>query len=1004
MNRRRAMCALAVLLSSLTWARPARAGYSNGQNAAAALGQTNLNFSGINGTPGVGAAGYSAPAGVWSDGTTMIVADTNNHRVLIYNTVPTADGVPADVIVGQPDAVSSVANQGGAPAANTLSSPTGVYFDGSSLYVSDTGNHRVLIYYGLPNTNNLTADMVVGQPSFSTGAANQGGSADANTLNTPEGVYSDGTALYVADTGNNRVLIFNAVPTVPNAFADVVVGQSSATARLANAGTTTKAYTLSAPSAVRAKGGNLFVSDPGNNRVLIYQPTPVANASSATFVVGQVFLSSGAPNQGATVSSTTLSGPGGVETDGVRLFVGDSGNNRVLVYNALPARNGVGADAVIGQTTLKAGLANQGAARPSASTLSGPAGIGYDGTQLYVVDRNNNRMLIYRPLPSGNGTAASLVEGQANFTTAAANQASSRPGAATQFRPTGVRTDGARLFVADRFNNRVLIYNGEPVASGAAAAVVVGQLNLSTGSANRGGATASTNTVSSPVGVFSDGTKLFIADTGNNRVLIYNAIPAVNGAKADVVVGQASFTASGFNQGLGVRAQTLSAPTDAVTDGTKLYVADRSNNRVLIYNSVPAANNAPASVALGQPSLNSGAANQGGLSAYTLSAPTGLSTDGTRLFVADQLNNRVLIYKLPVVTGSSATVVVGQPNMTSNLANQGLAAPTNATLRSPSFVHSDGTSLYVVDSSNNRLLIYTPIPTANGAAATTVIGQSSFTTLATNQGLSVGPTTLAAPGGVCVDSATGRMYVADTNSNRTLLFLPSVFAPIGGGGTTVTLNSPVSPLLVQAMLPAGSVPPAVDMTLGALSGLSTAGSPAQVAQGTGIGFQIVLDQPVQPSIPVTLSASYNPADVAAFDRTKLVLARYDDAASAWVPLQSVSDTANNRVIAQTNHFSTFQIMQVDPAGNSLSGARVFPNPFQPPAGHTAMTFASLPASARVRVYTITGLLIKDLAADATGIARWDGTNQAGAAVASGVYYAYVQAASGSRMFTVAVQR
>jgi len=1000
-NKRAASIAvLAAALSSV--AVPARAGYSNGQPAVAAVGQADLVSAGINGTPGVGAAGYSAPAGVWSNGSTLVVADTNNHRVLIYNSVPTANGASADVVLGQPDAVSNVSNQGGTtPAANTLSFPSGVYFDGATLYVADTGNHRVLLYFGLPISNNTPADVVVGQTSFSTGAVNQGGTVGANTLSSPQGVYSDGVSLYVSDTGNNRVLKFNAIPGSNNALANVVVGQSTTTVGAVNASTTTQAYTLSAPTGVRAVGGNLYVADRGNNRVLIYNPVPTVNATSATFVVGQVLLTSGTP---LAVSATSLTAPAGLETDGARLIVSDVGNSRVLIWSAIPASNGVGANVVLGQSAMNAGSANRGASKPAANTLSAPTGVSFDGTQLYVADRGNNRVLFFNPLPTSNGPSASLVVGQTNFTTGSANLATSKPGANTLFRPNGVWDDRTRLFVADRFNNRVLIYNSAPGAGGASADVVVGQLNKSTGSANEGGAAASTSTLSSPAGVFSDGTKLFVADTNNNRVLIWNAIPAADGALADVVVGQASFTANGFNQGLGPNPQTLLQPTGVVTDGTKLYVADRSNNRVLIYPSIPASNNALATVALGQSGLTTNTANQGGLSAFSLNNPTGLFTDGTRLFVADQLNNRVLIYMLPLVTHSSATVVVGQPNMTSNAQNQGLSAPTNATLRFPNNVYSDGTSLYVSDSGNNRVLVYAPIPTANGAAAAAVIGQSSFTTLATNQGLSVGPTTLAAPGGVCVDSTTGRMYLGDTNSNRALLFLPSTLATVGAGGATVTLNSPVSPTLVQALVPAGAVPAGLSLTLGVQTNLPGAASPAQTARGTGIGFQITLSQPVQPATLATLTLTYKPADVAGLDPNKLVLARYDDAASSWVPLPSISDAANSRVIAQTNHFSTFQLMQIDPTGNDLTNVRVFPNPFQPPAGHVAMTFASLPPGARVRVYTVTGLLIKDLSADASGIARWDGTNQSGVGVASGVYYGYVQGVGRRRMFTLAVQR
>ncbi len=71
----------------------------------------------------------NAPQGACTAGTKLIVADTPNNRVLIYNHIPAGNDVPADVVVGQADLISSSANQGGsAAAANTLSSLPGRLF------------------------------------------------------------------------------------------------------------------------------------------------------------------------------------------------------------------------------------------------------------------------------------------------------------------------------------------------------------------------------------------------------------------------------------------------------------------------------------------------------------------------------------------------------------------------------------------------------------------------------------------------------------------------------------------------------------------------------------------------------------------------------------------------------------------------------------------------------------------------------------------------------------
>ncbi len=47
------------------------------------------------------------PTAVASDGVHLVVADTNHNRVLIWNKIPKANNTPADVVVGQPDFTST---------------------------------------------------------------------------------------------------------------------------------------------------------------------------------------------------------------------------------------------------------------------------------------------------------------------------------------------------------------------------------------------------------------------------------------------------------------------------------------------------------------------------------------------------------------------------------------------------------------------------------------------------------------------------------------------------------------------------------------------------------------------------------------------------------------------------------------------------------------------------------------------------------------------------------
>jgi hypothetical protein len=121
-----------------------------------------------------------------------------------------------------------------------------------------------------------------------------------------------------------------------------------------------------------------------------------------------------------------------------------------------------------------------------------------------------------------------------------------------------------------------------------------------------------------------------------------------------------------------------------------------------------------------------------------------------------------------------------------------------------------------------------------------------------------------------------------------------------------------------------------------------------------------------------------------------------------VPLPSTVDTANHRVTARTNHFSLFQVVAMAPS-SSVNTIKAFPNPFRPSRrGH--MTFAGSVANTRIRVYTFSGELLKTLTTDVTGMVMWDGRNESGEEVASGVYYVLVDANGEQKSFRIAVQR
>ena len=188
-------------------------------------------------------------------------------------------GQDAAVVIGQADFDSGTANQGGSPDTDTLNLPTGSPLAvNGALYVMDSGNNRALRYSSVPGVNDPEADLVLGHASFTDATS----SVAANGLSGPTGISSSGTRLLVADTANNRVLIWNSLPGSSGANADVVVGQSD----FGLSASACSADGLFQPRAAIATNGKLLVADSLNSRVLIWNTIPTTHGAPADLVLG----------------------------------------------------------------------------------------------------------------------------------------------------------------------------------------------------------------------------------------------------------------------------------------------------------------------------------------------------------------------------------------------------------------------------------------------------------------------------------------------------------------------------------------------------------------------------------------------------------------------------------------------------------------------------------------------------------------------------------------------
>ncbi|WP_224248331.1 NHL repeat-containing protein [Hyalangium gracile] len=310
---------------------------ANGPSASFFLGQIDF----FPHSESAGPRGLARPATIAVEAGRMVVADRGNNRVVVHLSTPKDTFVPANAIVGQPDFLNI------SPRCDrrSLRTPSGVSLVQGKLVVADTDNHRVLIWNTLPTSHNAAADLVLGQPGFTSCVANDahqdGTSAEAptaSTLSRPEGVWTDGTRLLVADTGNHRVLLWNPFPTTNGQPADLVLGQPGFT----TADAATSATGMNAPNNVNSTGQQIFVSERGNNRITLWNQFPTNNGAAAELVLGQPDLTSRSrsdppiedPDQDPIPSARSLYAPGGVLLAAPYLVVTDTENHRTLIFES----------------------------------------------------------------------------------------------------------------------------------------------------------------------------------------------------------------------------------------------------------------------------------------------------------------------------------------------------------------------------------------------------------------------------------------------------------------------------------------------------------------------------------------------------------------------------------------------------------------------------------------------------------------------------------------------
>ncbi|MBT9281815.1 MAG: NHL repeat-containing protein [Hydrogenibacillus schlegelii] len=326
-----------------------------------------------------------APRGVYFDDRTVIVADSGNHRVLIWHGFPERDHAPADVVLGQPDFTSE--------GPRLLHLPTAVAVYEGRLFVADAWHHRILIWNEVPTSSGAPPDAVIGQASMDGVLPNRGGPVHPLGLYWPYGMAYLAGRFYIADTGNRRVLGWNGIPEGDRP-PDVVLGQPDGYTGLENRGKGVSADAFRWPHALAGDETRLYVADAGNHRVLGFSPHPPGDRP-ADLVLGQSDFNRNFELPHVPQGPRRMRFPYGVALCAFGLAVADTANNRVLLFADVPERGAFyPAQAVLGQADFEASGENrwQGVAP---DTLCWPYGLWCHKGRLAVADTGNNRVMFW---------------------------------------------------------------------------------------------------------------------------------------------------------------------------------------------------------------------------------------------------------------------------------------------------------------------------------------------------------------------------------------------------------------------------------------------------------------------------------------------------------------------------------------------------------------------------------------------------------------------------------
>ena len=525
-------------------------------------------------TDGTGTdAKFYWPVGITTDGSSLYVSDSMNNsirKILISN--------------GSVSTLAGSTSSGSSDGFGTMASfkmPGGITTDGTFLYVADSSNctiRKIVIASGYVSTLAGTAGS----------SGSEDGSATTARFLNPEGITSDGTNLYVADSYSKTIRKI----TISTGTVTTLTGSPASPAEAIDGPLSIAKFNI--PRCITINGTYLYVADTNSNTIWKIN----LSAGTVTTLSGSTSETYGTID--GTGTSAKFYAAVGITTDGTNLYVSDTNNNTIRKIHISS-----------GQVTTLAGTPGTFGSTDGigvAASFIFPSAITTDGTNLYVTSNFTIRRIV---ISTGEVTTLAGAPGTPGSVDGIGNSA--------RFDQLhGITTDGTNLFVSgDATIRKIEISTG-----------VVTTLAGSTGNYGSIDGIGSSSRFNAPGNITTDGVNLFVPDITNNTIRKI----LISTGEVSTIAGTAG--TFGSSDGIGTAA-SFNYPQGITTDGTNLYITDTRNN--LIRKLVIATGVVTTIAGTGSPF---GWADGTGAAA-AFNGPIGITSDGINLFVADSNNNTI---------------------------------------------------------------------------------------------------------------------------------------------------------------------------------------------------------------------------------------------------------------------------------------------------------------------------------------------------------------------------